>query len=825
MTEPTTHTILIIEHNEDLGKSIEHLLTSQGYGVTWVTDSLDGLRTLKDTASSPYSLVVSSYRMPKMAGDAILEKVRELSPDTRRMLLADMAEIETVVNAINRAGIHRCLAIPLDDDGFVMHVKECCDQFEAIRKRNRLKTVTQDQNQQMYALARHFKKKDEQFSEMISQKQQRIRALKTKLLSMEQARATGALSLGELMDLKSITPSSEHFDKAFKALCTRVMTMINSVTSSRGILLEPADYNVLIRKQGLDAIPRDLIAWFVDFLFHAFETTRADKAMPAAASQSQKGADQEPQDILPLDECVELSFSMDHITAMLKLKKRNPSLTMEALLGYLEACDVRFGVVDDQLIGTWLSGAEENGDNLVVAKGIYPEEPREAEIKYHFKTDFRQAGKVLPDGSIDFRDRGDIPFVTAGTLLAEKTPAVRGVPGTDVSGFQISVPEPVDLVFGAGQGTRYSEDQLQIYADVDGQPHLDALGNISVFNELSIKGDVDYNTGNINFNGNIIVEGTVREGFKVKGATLTVGQIEGAEIDLTGDLNVGSGIIDAKLINVQGIVQAKYINNSIIKAFGDLIVQKEIIDSKIFLGGTCINDGGTIISSEVAAKQGVQAGQIGTEVSVPTRLRVGKDEYVDLQLEIVERVLKENLDRIDGLKAGIEKLQTEDQQLNATISQFAYVQDRSQVELRDIQKKMNEIKATSDASALKVLIRTVKALNEKALEAQKELDQAFARQDRIAYEIDEEKQVIEDIEEDNKVLVVKKKALHELAQRNPPRPLITVGKKIMAGTVVEAIHSMIKIKEDTSRCRIQEVQRGGEEEGGSVYFELQVNPL
>ncbi len=113
-------------------------------------------------------------------------------------------------------------------------------------------------------------------------------------------------------------------------------------------------------------------------------------------------------------------------------------------------------------------------------------------------------------------------------------------------------------------------------------------------------------TGDVIFDGNVVVKGVVKQGFKVKGASLTALGIEGAEIELTGDLNVSLDIVDTQLVNVKGSVQAKYIHNSSINAFGDLIVQREIMDSIICLSGACINTDGMMVQDHAGKKSGAE---------------------------------------------------------------------------------------------------------------------------------------------------------------------------------------------------------------------------
>ena len=238
----------------------------------------------------------------------------------------------------------------------------------------------------------------------------------------------------------------------------------------------------------------------------------------------------------------------------------------------------------------------------------------------------------------------------------------------DIFGEMITVASPEDILFVAGNNTRLSEDALEIVATAEGRPHLDAMGTVSVYPEMRINGDVDYETGNINFNGNLVVSGTIREGFSVRCANLTVDQIHGAEVNITGNLNVSSGIIDADVINVQGNVQAKYINNSKIKVFRDVIVQREILDSRIFAGGACINENGVIISSFINAKGGIRSGTVGRIKAPFSTLEVGTDGLIEMIIAELDERMERAGREMELKKKGIEGLESEEDLLHERIS-------------------------------------------------------------------------------------------------------------------------------------------------------------
>jgi len=864
MTQNSDHRILLIEHNEDLGSRIKQILTSEGYHVFVETTSIEGLAALKEAGDTPFSLIVSSFRMPKMSGDEILQRAKDIAPDTLRILMVDSSEISTVVKAVNQAKIHGCLGVPFEDEDLINKIRQCCDHYTRIQKQHHLEKVTKKQNQQMYKVALNFKKKDQLFESQIKSREKEKQKLLVSKVSLETDNLypPGTLTLAQWIEHHNVSESPENFVNSFFKLSKTVGSVLNTIAAKYSIKLEVLNYADIVsdvsaerrepelsepdaeesskpdmeESHGPDAeeAPAEEGTQPCETGEDMLQENRFPQLMESLLNyiyglswtiDSKAGQPDEVKDE-PLDDLLELSVTDDRLKASVKTKKPDVGrVTLEKLLEYLAAMNVRYGIVDDQLIETWLSDAGQSDEFFVIATGMEPSPPKDAQINYFFETDFQQAGKVQTDGSIDFRDRGQIPFVKKETLLAEKIPLVMGKAGTDISGIPIPVEEAVDKVFVPGAGTLFSEDQLKIFADSDGQPHLDAMGTVSVFSELNIKGDVDFHTGNISFDGNIVVGGIVKEGFKVKGATLTAAQIEGAEIELTGDLNVSSGIIDAKKIKVQGNVQAKYVNNSAIEAFGDLIVQKEIIDSTIFLSGACINETGTIISSKIVAKMGIKARQVGTERSAPPKIRVGVDDHIDTLVARVDEALEKNHQSTELLKQEISDLESEDDKLSREIAEYAHVQDRSQIELRDIAKKLSALKASGDVKAVSQLVLIVKDLNNKASQAEHNINEAFSSQDGLSQEIRETRDRIKTIEEANKTFVEKKKALREYSGKDRPLAEIKVNKTIMPGTKIEASNSVIRIKDKMSRCMIHEVQMGGDEDGGLLYYEMAISNL
>ncbi|MEL7641090.1 MAG: HD domain-containing phosphohydrolase [Solidesulfovibrio sp.] len=71
-----------------------------------------GLAKVKDGPA--YAVVVSDLRMPGLDGIAVLAKVRELRPDTVRVMLTGFADLEAAIAAVNEGNIFRFLTKPCE---------------------------------------------------------------------------------------------------------------------------------------------------------------------------------------------------------------------------------------------------------------------------------------------------------------------------------------------------------------------------------------------------------------------------------------------------------------------------------------------------------------------------------------------------------------------------------------------------------------------------------------------------------------------------------------------------------------------------------------
>ena len=810
----TEKRVLIAVHDEPLGKNMEKTLTRVGYVVRRVNTSYAALAAL-ESAQIPFAIIISSYRMPRMGGDELLRNAKEVAPDTQRVLLIDSHETETVVNAVNRAGIHSCIVLPYQTEVFVSEMAHRFDHFDRIQKKNRLLKVTRHQNQQLYKVAMTLKEKQKAFDRRIQKKKRALEALK-RVVAGESEHEALPDALALLLQTKGVAPTKVAFQKALKWLSLQLQSYLKFVFFTHDADLD-FEGNV-----GGDALFSDacLTTVLLSFIDHELTRLRSENV-----SHLPSDGPLLPKDKSDKENWIVIEPDRDNLSGRIYISEGIPaaSISLEMVKEKLKKEGITHGVVADGEIVKWLDGDPIEKTPLLIAVGTPPLLPVHATVHYHFDVNYLHVGKIDADGNIDFKERGDTPFVKADTLLATKSVAQPGTDGMDIFGEVITVAPPEDILFVAGNNTRLSEDALKIVATAEGRPHLDAMGTVSVYPEMRINGDVDYETGNINFNGNLVVSGTIREGFSVRCANLTVDQIHGAEVNITGNLNVSSGIIDADVINVQGNIQARYINNSKIKGFRDVIVQREILDSRIFAGGACINENGVVISSFINAKGGIRSGTVGRIKAPFSTLEVGTDGLIEMIVaELDERM--ERAGREMALKKkGIEDLEAEEHLLHERISQAAYIQDRSQIELRDIQRKMPGMEQSTDLQTVNHSLVIVSELKMRAGEAEDIINDAFERQNAILEEIQTLQRHIRQKKENNGAIAQKKKAILNYSKKMPAIAEVRIKRSILAGTKVFGKKSRVVLKDDLGACRIHEVRSAGR--STSFPYVMRFSPL
>src|SRR5262249_30762375 len=101
----------------------------------------EGLKLLE--AEGPFAVVVSDQRMPGMDGTRFLARVREVSPDTVRLMLTGQTDRDTAIHAVNEGSIFRFRTKPCPFEVMVQSLNAGLEQYRLVTAERELldKTV------------------------------------------------------------------------------------------------------------------------------------------------------------------------------------------------------------------------------------------------------------------------------------------------------------------------------------------------------------------------------------------------------------------------------------------------------------------------------------------------------------------------------------------------------------------------------------------------------------------------------------------------------------------------------------------------------------
>jgi len=351
---------------------------------------------------------------------------------------------------------------------------------------------------------------------------------------------------------------------------------------------------------------------------------------------------------------------------------------------------------DAKLMRHALHDAKEkgHGTSVVMASGFLPEPGQDGRLVLEFALG-KAAGTLREDGSMDFRERGGLDFVSQGDVLGTLYAPVPGQPGYDILGNTLDPPAPKELKIKTGPGVAQENkaDGTTVYtatrvglAKYQGEV-------LDVVELLQIQGDIDLHTGNIKVDhGSVHITGDVTSGFKVEavGDVIIDGLVEEADI-VAGGLVIAGGIImnGKNRIDATGDVSAKFFQNAVVNSGGDVSAGLEFSHCEIFakgkvsaLGGKGIINGGHIISED-----NIHAKIIGNEARTKTivEIRIASsrsDSLLEVRNSLVEQ--SERLTKAIGTDNLVEALTKEPEENRRILAELAKVKGKVQASIREV---------------------------------------------------------------------------------------------------------------------------------------------
>jgi len=307
--------------------------------------------------------------------------------------------------------------------------------------------------------------------------------------------------------------------------------------------------------------------------------------------------------------------------------------------------------------------------------------------------------KELEDGSVDHYDLRFVQNVEAGSIIARWVPLEEAGEGEPDARFLSE-----DRKFPAGKGTGIKRDDPdRLYAAVGGSVGY-RDGKIVVEEAITLPGDVNFHTGNINFIGNLTVGGGVRSGFTVQGRDINIqGQVEGARIEALHDLSCRGGVKGSKeaFLEAGRDMKLSFCEFATLKSGGDIMIKGSLMHSHAYCGKR-LAVGGRLTGGEIFCHEYVYVGeQLGGGLDTDTSLTVGYDStllFADAEYNRRIKKLYENIKTY-------EKVLAKDKNSRAEIGPKLDAVQREYTLLKMLKAKLWEgIHGTEQVERCKILV-------------------------------------------------------------------------------------------------------------------------
>lgn len=124
-----TEKILFVDDEPNVLQSIQRQLRKR-FDLVIADSGAEALRVLNE--EGPFAVIVSDMRMPGMNGVELLSKVKDLYPETVRLMLTGNADQETAMEAVNNGQIFRFLTKPCPQATFITSLALALRQYRLI---------------------------------------------------------------------------------------------------------------------------------------------------------------------------------------------------------------------------------------------------------------------------------------------------------------------------------------------------------------------------------------------------------------------------------------------------------------------------------------------------------------------------------------------------------------------------------------------------------------------------------------------------------------------------------------------------------------------
>lgn len=116
------------------------------YQVLTAISAEEGLKLISE---NDVDLIISDHRMPEMSGIEFLEIAYQRFPEVPRLVITAYADVDLVIDAINRCGIYQYILKPWDPRELKLIIENALQKYELQQRNNQLIYELKQSNEQL----------------------------------------------------------------------------------------------------------------------------------------------------------------------------------------------------------------------------------------------------------------------------------------------------------------------------------------------------------------------------------------------------------------------------------------------------------------------------------------------------------------------------------------------------------------------------------------------------------------------------------------------------------------------------------------------------
>ncbi|MCG8619731.1 MAG: Flp pilus assembly complex ATPase component TadA [Desulfobacterales bacterium] len=145
------YTILFVDDEKDTLASLARLFRREKYKILTADSAARAWSILK---KEQVNVIVTDHRMPKVTGVELLEKTKRVYPDIIRIMLTGYADIDSVMEAVNKGAVYKFITKPWNDAELKQAIRLALMQYKLLTENKKLKKAQESQVKNIDKLSR-----------------------------------------------------------------------------------------------------------------------------------------------------------------------------------------------------------------------------------------------------------------------------------------------------------------------------------------------------------------------------------------------------------------------------------------------------------------------------------------------------------------------------------------------------------------------------------------------------------------------------------------------------------------------------------------------